>query len=130
MCHQYHILMEFQDPFFNRPLAQNLQIFLQWFKSLIYWYGLFSTNPNHILFHFHRPCYLINNQIQILQNAVIYKELSHTILDQNDEYEETQRYIFQENRCIPAEIWPVPYNSWNFQNSHLYWTKIQNAKKQ
>ena len=32
MCHQYHTLMEFQNPFFNRPLAHDLQIFLQWFK--------------------------------------------------------------------------------------------------
>ena len=82
MCHQYHILMEFQNPFFNQPLDQNLQVFLQWFKPLTYWSGLFSTNSNHTLFHFHRPCHLINNQIQSLPSAVIYKELTHTILDQ------------------------------------------------
>ena len=56
LCHQYHILMEFQSPFFNRPLAQNLKQFFQWFKPLPNWKSLFASNPNHILFHFHRPC--------------------------------------------------------------------------
>ena len=56
--------------------------------------------------------------------------MSHTILDQADEYGEAQRYIFQENRCIPPEIWPGPSGSWNFQNSHPYWSKVQKAKKQ
>ncbi|CDP17145.1 unnamed protein product [Coffea canephora] len=123
MCHQCHILMKFQNPFFNQSLDQNLQVFLQWFKPLTYWSGLFSTNSNHTLFHFHIPCHLINNQIQSLPipSAVIYKELTHTILDQDDEYGKAQRYIFQENRCIPPEIWPGPYGSWNFQNSHPYW---------
>ncbi|CDP21136.1 unnamed protein product [Coffea canephora] len=117
LCHQYHILMEFQSPFVNRPLVQNLQKFLQWFKPLSFWKDLFNTNSNHILIHFHRPCHLINNQIQALSNAVIYRELSHTILDQEVEYGEAQRYIFQENRCIPPEIWPGPYGSWNYQNT-------------
>ena len=61
LCHQHHILMEFQSPFFNRPLVQNLKQFLQWFKPLTYWKDLFATNPKHLLLHFHRPCHLINN---------------------------------------------------------------------
>ncbi|CDP20766.1 unnamed protein product, partial [Coffea canephora] len=42
----------------------------------------------------------------------------------------TARYIFQENRCIPPEIWPGPYGSWNYQNTHPYWTQIRKAKKE
>ncbi|CDP20417.1 unnamed protein product [Coffea canephora] len=111
LCHQYHILMEFQSPFFNQSLNPNLQTFLQWFRPLTYWSGLFSTQSKYVIFHFYRPCHLINNQFQSCPSAVIYKEMNHTILDLDDEYEEAQRYIFQENRCIPPEIWPGHYGS-------------------
>ena len=130
LCHQYHILMEFQSPFFNQPLNPNLQVFLQWFRPLTYWSGLFSTQSKYVIFHFHRPCNLQNNQVQSCPSAVIYKEMDHTILDLDDEYEEAQRYIFQENRCIPPEIWPGHYGSWNYHSSHPHWTRIKRAKKE
>ena len=56
--------------------------------------------------------------------------MTHTILDLDDEYEEAQRYIFQENRCIPPEIWPGHYGSWNYHSSHPHWTRIKRAKRE
>ena len=38
--------------------------------------------------------------------------LSPTKRDLDDEYEEAQRYIFAQNRCIPPKIWPGHYGSY------------------
>ena len=86
---------------------------MQWFKPLQWWYDLFAIKQDYIIFHFHRPEHLFDNkQIQALPSAVIYREFSHTILDLDDEYEEAQRYIFAQNRCIPPKIWLGHYGSY------------------
>lgn len=40
-----------------------------------------------------------------------------SILDNDEEYSELQRFIFQENKCIPKEIWPGPLASWNYSTT-------------
>ena len=55
---------------------------------------------------------------------------SESIFNQEFEYNELQRILFQENKIIPKEIWPQPdYGSWNHIDSHPRWTIIREAKE-
>ncbi|WMV33046.1 hypothetical protein MTR67_026431 [Solanum verrucosum] len=48
----------------------------------------------------------------------------------SDKYHEAQRIIFQQNRCIPKEIWPKKWAPWNYTDNHPHWEKVRQAAKE
>ena len=128
LCHEHHILIEFQCLFFTQNLLPNLVTLLQWFKPLLYWITLFAENPRYLIFHLHRPIHMYNQELQALPWFTVYRHLSHTILDQEHEYSKAQRYIFQENKVISQEIWLRPQGLWNYISSHPHWEAVRKAK--
>ena len=104
LCHQYHILMEFQNLFFNQPLTLNLQIFCN--DSNSYLFGIIYFQQIQIILSSISINQIIYQEIKskLFQVQLSIGNFFNPILDLDEEYEEVQRYIFQQNQCIPQKI--------------------------
>ncbi|KAH0652686.1 hypothetical protein KY289_030364 [Solanum tuberosum] len=72
----------------------------------------------------HREVKIINNQFQARPEICFYWKLPISILSLDDEYHEAQRIIFQQNWCIPKEIWPKQWAQWNYTDNYPHWEKV------
>ena len=83
-----------------------------------------------MVLHFHRPVNIQGLEIQVLPFCLVYRYLPCSIEEDEVNYSEAQRYIFQANGVIPLEIWLGEKGSWNYGSSHPYWSAVQKAREE
>jgi len=102
--------------FDNIELA--LEVFLLWFKPRRYWIKYFNDFYKAKVLMFNRPVKIINGNVQAQADLSFWWKFPVSILSMEEEYSEAQRIIFQQNRCIPREIWPKEWVSQNYTSIH------------
>nr|QJS95220.1 polyprotein [Petunia vein clearing virus] len=131
LLNHFHILMEFRCSKFSKFDQVNpwMMKFLLWFNNHNYWTSLFKCMKGikkYVVIWFYRPVNYYQGKLCALPHSSIVKWNHVSVLNDEDEYSELQRFIFQENKCIPKEIWPGSLGSWNYGNSdhpHGQWIR-------
>lgn len=100
------------------------------FKAKTWWIDLFKTHRDYVILHLHRPVNIQGKTISALPSILIYKVLSYSVQEIDEDYDETQRYVFQANGVIPLEIWLSFHDLWNYQRSRPHYVAIRQAQRQ
>lgn len=137
LLNHYHILIEFKSDKFRKfhQLKPWVQNFLLWFNNYNYWISLFKSIlglNKYVTIWFHKPVHIHQWKSFPLPLLSILKWNRVSVLDDDEEYSELQRSIFQENKCIPKEIWPGLFASWNYSNTCMdrpYYQWVKDAMK-
>nr|GMD42423.1 ORF I polyprotein [Ipomoea batatas] len=138
LCHEYHILMEFHRPSLRKELdlsvEKDLIKFLTWFYPLKYWKKLCQDGPEFFTFHLHREVtawvsrFLEGHAEPFMK---IYEQHMESIMVREEDYPESQRYIFAQNKVIPKEIWPREGIQPDVrQDDEIYYERIKSARNQ
>nr|GMC91153.1 ORF I polyprotein [Ipomoea batatas] len=138
LCHEYHILMEFHRPSLRKELdlsvEKDLIKFLTWFYPLKYWKKLCQDGPEFFTVHLHREVtawvsrFLEGHAEPFMK---IYEQHMESIMVREEDYPESQRYIFAQNKVIPKEIWPREGIQPDVrQEDEIYYERIKSARNQ
>lgn len=133
MCHQYHIMIELDTQAFKTEFSNlnpNLLTFLSWFQSCNHWKTHFLTQPPiYVTFLLHRTIFVLDPTLPLkyIASSKVFETQSSSITHSEEKYVEAQRFLFQENKVIPQEIWLI-HSSWNQLQFIEKYQDIQRAK--
>lgn len=92
-----------------KNISQDLIKFLQWFQPMEGWKRMMRECLDFVIIQFHIT--VIAFVSKFLQGysgpfMKVYSESGETILNRKEDYLKIQRYIFEQNKTIPKEVWP------------------------